>query len=501
MPGMPFGQCMTIRHSLGLQRRGDQVVLTAAPVRELESLRVERWEIADTEITPARPLEAEVSGELLDVEAELELGAADRVGVVVRGVPVVYGRRLGAAVLRRLHGAAAGSGRPIQVADSGGPRLAGVVRGRRRGHHRRGHHSAAVGIRGAAGGRRRQRRGAAGDDGAAAVSVAGVSLTVTPIAGALGAEVAGVDLSRSLDMGTVAEIRQALLDHLVIFFSVQELTPKSLLAFARCLAEPLAYPQLQGLPEEPLVTAVTKLEHERVAFGGVWHTDTSYLERPPMGSLLYAVELPPYGGDTLFANQYLAYERLSEGLRRTLADLTRLHLHQAGGGGHAPGSAARARRAGEGADHRAPGGAHPPRDRPQGTVRQLRAHLVLQGLERSGEQTVIEVSVSAPGSAGVHLPLPLAARLPGDLGQPLHPTPADQRLPRLPARDVPRHTGGRSGVLKSGRPAAGGWAHLRTRRDRVTLALSRRNSAIALLAYLDFRTMVASCELQLHLIR
>ena len=95
MPGMPFGQCMTIPHSLGLQRRGDQVVLTAAPVRELESLRVERWEIADTEITPARPLEAEVSGELLDVEAELELGAADCVGLVVRGVPVFYDRRLG----------------------------------------------------------------------------------------------------------------------------------------------------------------------------------------------------------------------------------------------------------------------------------------------------------------------------------------------------------------------------------------------------------------------
>ena len=129
-------------------------------------------------------------------------------------------------------------------------------------------------------------------------------LEVTPLAGALGANVTGVDLSRSLndvDDGSVAEIRRALLDYLVISFPGQELTPTSLVAFARRLGEPLAYPQLQGLPEEPLVTAVTKLEHERVAFGEVWHTDTSYLERPPMGSLLYAVELPPYGGDTLFA--------------------------------------------------------------------------------------------------------------------------------------------------------------------------------------------------------
>ncbi|MDE0024715.1 MAG: glycoside hydrolase family 32 protein [Spirochaetaceae bacterium] len=96
MPGMPFGQCMTVAHSLRLQRRGGQVLLTADPVRELESLRVERWQVADTEIAPARPLEAEVSGELLDVEVELELGSADCVGVVVRGVPVFYDRRLGA---------------------------------------------------------------------------------------------------------------------------------------------------------------------------------------------------------------------------------------------------------------------------------------------------------------------------------------------------------------------------------------------------------------------
>ena len=150
-------------------------------------------------------------------------------------------------------------------------------------------------------------------------------LDVTPIAGALGAEVRGVDLGGSLDPATVAEIRQALLDFLVISFPAQELTPKSLLAFARCLGEPLEYPQLQGLPEAPLVTAVTKLEHERVAFGGVWHTDTSYLETPPLGSLLYAVELPPYGGDTLFANQYMAYERLSEGLREALAGMTAIY--------------------------------------------------------------------------------------------------------------------------------------------------------------------------------
>jgi taurine dioxygenase len=83
----------------------------------------------------------------------------------------------------------------------------------------------------------------------------------------------------------------------------------------------MEYPQLKGLPECPLVTPVVKLENERVNFGGVWHSDTSYLARPPMASMLYAVETPPRGGDTLFANQYLAYQTLSEGLQQTLAGL------------------------------------------------------------------------------------------------------------------------------------------------------------------------------------
>ena len=144
---------------------------------------------------------------------------------------------------------------------------------------------------------------------------------VQRIAGALGAEIRGVDVAQPLADEVVAEIRQAFLDHLVVFLRDQKLTPQGLLAFARRFGRPMEYPQLKGLPECPLVTPVVKLEHERVNFGGVWHSDTSYLERPPMASLLYALETPPHGGDTLFANQYLAYETLSEGLKRTLADL------------------------------------------------------------------------------------------------------------------------------------------------------------------------------------
>jgi taurine dioxygenase len=119
----------------------------------------------------------------------------------------------------------------------------------------------------------------------------------------------------------VAEIRSAFLEYLVIFFRDQALTPQAQLAFAARFGEPMEYPQLKGLPECPLVTPVVKLEHERVNFGGIWHSDTAYLDRPPMASMLYAVEVPPYGGDTLFANQYLAYEALSDGLKGTLAGL------------------------------------------------------------------------------------------------------------------------------------------------------------------------------------
>src|SRR6476620_3790055 len=143
-------------------------------------------------------------------------------------------------------------------------------------------------------------------------------IEVRPIAGALGAEIEGVDAAESLSTEAVEEVRHALLDHLVVFLRKQNLTPQQQVAFARAFGEPIEYPQLKGLPGFPLITPVVKLPHERVNFGGIWHSDTTYLERPPMASMLYAVETPPYGGDTLFANQYLAYETLSEGLRRTL---------------------------------------------------------------------------------------------------------------------------------------------------------------------------------------
>jgi taurine dioxygenase len=147
------------------------------------------------------------------------------------------------------------------------------------------------------------------------------SLEIRLIAGALGAEIAGIDLSEDLDDSTIAAIRRAWLDHLVIFFRGQNLSPERFLAFARHFGEAVEYPFINGIEGFPLITPVVKLEHERVNFGGLWHSDTTYLERPPMGTMLIAREVPPYGGDTLFANMYLAYETLSAGMRRLLDEL------------------------------------------------------------------------------------------------------------------------------------------------------------------------------------
>jgi taurine dioxygenase len=151
------------------------------------------------------------------------------------------------------------------------------------------------------------------------------AIDVHPVAGALGAEISGVDLAGDLDARTVDAIRRAWLEHLVIFFRDQHLTPAQFLAFARRFGEPNEYPFVKGLPEAPEVIPVLKLEHETANFGGIWHSDTTYLEQPPMASMLIAREVPPAGGDTEFASMYRAYETLSDGMKRLLDPLVAVH--------------------------------------------------------------------------------------------------------------------------------------------------------------------------------
>jgi len=150
-------------------------------------------------------------------------------------------------------------------------------------------------------------------------------IEVRPVTGGIGAEISGIDIGEKLSAAIVSELRQALLDHLVIFFRDQEITPEQQLAFVRHFGEPDIYPFVKGLDDYPQITPILKLPEETVNFGGIWHSDTVYQPEPPMGTVLYAKELPPSGGDTLFANQYQAYETLSEPLRNFLDRLTAIN--------------------------------------------------------------------------------------------------------------------------------------------------------------------------------
>ena len=151
------------------------------------------------------------------------------------------------------------------------------------------------------------------------------SLKIRRVAGALGAEISGVDLAQELSEVTIAAIRQALLDHQVIFFRDQALTPERHVAFGRRVGPLNIHPYVAGMADHPEVMEVIKEPEDRSNFGGGWHSDMSFLERPAIGSILYAVETPEFGGDTLFASQAAAFEALSPGLQATLEGLSAVH--------------------------------------------------------------------------------------------------------------------------------------------------------------------------------
>jgi taurine dioxygenase len=147
------------------------------------------------------------------------------------------------------------------------------------------------------------------------------SLSINPITSALGAEIAGVDLA-TLDDPAFAAIHAAFMDHQVLVFRGQSLTPGQYTALARRFGEPAAYPFAKGLEGHPEITMIVKEADQTSNFGGMWHADTTYKPDPPKATMLMAVETPPVGGDTLFACQYTAYAALSEGMKRLLRGLT-----------------------------------------------------------------------------------------------------------------------------------------------------------------------------------
>ena len=152
-----------------------------------------------------------------------------------------------------------------------------------------------------------------------------MTATIEPVSGALGAEVRGVDLSAPLDDGTQAEIRRAFLHHHVLFFRDQDLSPEAQMRFGRCFGELDTHPFVEGMDDHPEVIEVVTEPDDRFNFGGGWHTDVTFLEEPDLGSILYAVDVPASGGDTLFASQHAAYDALSETMKGVLDGLVAKH--------------------------------------------------------------------------------------------------------------------------------------------------------------------------------
>lgn len=159
-----------------------------------------------------------------------------------------------------------------------------------------------------------------------------VHLEVTELSGTIGAEIRGVDLRHQLDDETVAAIRSVWLDRKVVFFPGQDLDPAQHLAFAARFGQPTeSHPVIPGLADRP---EVFEIDYGRRRSGAAragrsrglgWHTDVTFVERPPMGSILRAVVIPPAGGDTMFSDQQAAFEGLSRTMQDFLGTLTAIH--------------------------------------------------------------------------------------------------------------------------------------------------------------------------------
>ena len=153
-----------------------------------------------------------------------------------------------------------------------------------------------------------------------------MTLEAVPLSGAMGAEILGANL-RDVDDETFAAIHDILLDHGMIYFRDQDITPAQQLALARRWGEPHFHPYMPGLANHPEIIEIVKNPEDTHTFGGNWHTDQMFTPTPAMGTMLYAKEVPAAGGDTMFANLYLAYETLSDGLKAAISPLRTFNLY------------------------------------------------------------------------------------------------------------------------------------------------------------------------------
>jgi len=151
-------------------------------------------------------------------------------------------------------------------------------------------------------------------------------IKVTPISTAIGAEISKIDISMDLPEPVISEIRHALLEHLVIFFRDQDLSdPERHRIFTRYFGQLFIHPNFNMGQKDPEMVYLTRKPGDKAVVGETWHADTTMMKAPPMAAILYALEAPKYGGDTLFSNQYLAFESLSVGMKQMLNGLKAIH--------------------------------------------------------------------------------------------------------------------------------------------------------------------------------
>ena len=151
------------------------------------------------------------------------------------------------------------------------------------------------------------------------------TINVSPAGGSAGAYVTGLDLSKAYGADEIAKLRRALLDHLVVALPDQSISLDDLERVTDALGGRDITPFVTPLPDRPYVIRILKEPHEKLNFANAWHTDLSYLPEPPSFTILYCLDAPPVGGDTVWANQYMAFDSLSKGLRETLLGLDAVH--------------------------------------------------------------------------------------------------------------------------------------------------------------------------------
>src|SRR6516165_7326360 len=280
-----------------------------------------------------------------------------------------------------------------------------------------------------------------------------------PLTCAIGAEVTNMHLGvAARDPGLMAEISSLLLQYKVLFFRDQDITRAEHVAFARHFGELEDHPVAGSDPDHPgLVRIYKSPDKPNDRYENAWHCDATWREKPPFGCVLRCVECPPVGGDTMWANMALAYERLPEHIKRQIAGLRARHSIEATfGAGDADRAAARAQ--GSVSRRRASGRAHPSRDRGENPLRQ-RVHDPLHQFPhrrecalRTGLCARCPAAAAIPDRPGAdpRIPgaLPLAAQQCGVLGQSFDAALRGHGLRALPPQDGARRHHRRHALLK-----------------------------------------------------